>query len=221
MVFLSFLHLYLINICNCSTYWYCKGMYISKFFKTDLTNFKVNVEQSIPTRTLKDSQVNNLPRQGEVDLLRHTRDEITFCWSFNKPSCETHCNTILSGRQQMGWSWLLCAGLPSLVSECLLPCYWGVGSSASREGKMSLPKGVEVGKLVQAPALLRAQPGMMGGQAPTTLVGNRLSPFSCSDCSQRGFGCNWSSLPPFCSSRGWPALSQAGWAGLSTAGASH
>lgn len=170
-------------------------MHIFKFLKPGLTNF--NVEQSISTRSLKESQVSNLPgnlpRQGEIDLWRHTGDEITFCWSFNKLSCETHCNTILSGKQKRGWGWL-CVLVCWVWSHSvyLLPCYWGVGLSASTDGKvvhLSFPKGgEEMGKLVQAPALLQGTAWEDGRVSPHPIhaIGNGFSPFSCSDCSQQG-----------------------------------
>lgn len=171
-------------------------MHIFKFLKPGLTNFKVNVEQSISTRSLKDSQVRNLPgnlpRQGEIDLWRHTGDEITFCWSFNKLSCERHCNTILSGKQK-GMRLVVCAGLLSLVSQCisiaLLLRSRFISKHRREGGALELSKGRrgdgKVGTSTSSSQGTAWEDGRVSPH-PIHAVGNGFSPFSCSDCSQQG-----------------------------------
>lgn len=147
-------------------------------------------------------------------MWRHACDEIASCWSCNKLSLETYCNTIPFSKHKMGWSWLcvLVCRLWSL-GVYVLHCYWGVGSSASTAGEKwytpepSNHSGGD-GKVCAGTSSSESTAWEEGRQATTTSVqtGN-LSIFLLRLQLARVI------YPDFASTvrKGWPLPSQTGW----------
>lgn len=109
-----------------------------------------------------------------------------------------------------------CAGLPSLVSRCLCAASLlrsgFIGEHSGGAGTLpSRPTTVEgMAKFVQAPALLRAQPGKRGGRPPPHLC-HREQTLSIFLLRLQPARAIYPDFTPSTVTKGWPCPSQTGW----------